>query len=90
MRDTEIAPHHQTELYRPLNEHFGAIASQQLPIADILKNNPAVRPQLDKLLSDSKYSLHELQYFSLKAKYHDIILVFTAQGELVGHLTPSG
>jgi hypothetical protein len=87
MRDTEIAPHHQTDLYRPLNEHFAAIASQQLPMDDILKNNPAMRSQRDKLLNNSKRSPHELQYFSLKAKYHDSILVFTAQGEFVGYLT---
>ncbi|MFI3137362.1 MAG: hypothetical protein QX197_11365 [Methylococcaceae bacterium] len=88
IRDTKIAPHHQTDLYRPLVEHFAEIASQQLPIDKALEHTPTLRPQLDKLLSESKHTVYELQYYLLKAKYHDIILAFTPAGELVGHLTP--
>lgn len=88
MRDDEIAPHHQTELYKPLSKHFAEIATQQLPIDKVIENNSALSPQLDKLLTDTKHQIHELQYYLLKAKYHDIILVFTPKGELVGHLTP--
>ncbi|MCX7089220.1 MAG: hypothetical protein NTV00_14355 [Methylococcales bacterium] len=88
IQDSEIPPHHQTDLYRPLVEHFAEIASQQLPIDKALEHTPTLRPQLDKLLSESKHTVYELQYYLLKAKYHDIILAFTPAGELVGHLTP--
>ncbi|MEQ1635204.1 MAG: hypothetical protein ABL903_00840 [Methylococcales bacterium] len=88
IRQSEIAPHHQTDLYKPLSEHFAEISAQQLKIDKVLEHNPDLRPELDKLLSDTKHQLHDLQYYPLKAKYHDIILAFTPKGELVGHLTP--
>jgi hypothetical protein len=88
IRDAEIAPHHQTDLYRPLAEHFADIIPQQLKIDSALERNPALRPEFEQLLTKSKHTAKELLFFPLKAKYHDIILVFTAKGELAGHLTP--
>lgn len=88
IRDTAIAPHHQTELYRPLSEHFADIAPYQLKIDQVLEHNPALRPLLEDLLAKTQHAQGDLQYFPLKAKYHDIILAFTPQGELIGHLAP--
>lgn len=86
--DREIPPHHQTQLYRPLAEHFKLISTQQIDIDKKIKDIPALQAQLDALLLPTQHAAHDLQYYPLKAKYRDIILVFTPVGELVGHLTP--
>lgn len=88
IRESEIAPHHQTDLYRPLAEHFAEIVPYQLKMDKVLDHNPALQPLLKDLLSKTQHAQSDLQYFHLRAKYHDIILVFTPKGELVGHLTP--
>lgn len=87
IRDSQIAPHHQTELYKPLSEHFAEIAPYQLKMDKVLEHNPALRPLLEDLLTTTHHAQGDLQYFPLRAKYHDIILAFTPKGELVGHLT---
>lgn len=88
IREHQIAPHHQTELYRPLDQNFAGISRFQLDIDKEIKTNPALAPQIDKLLQAGKYDKSELKYFTLQAKYHDMILVFTSFGEQVGYLTP--
>lgn len=86
--EKEIPPHHQTQLYRPLAGHFAEISTHQIDIDKITQANSALQLQLDALLQTTRHATHDLQYYPLKAKYRDIILVFTPAGELVGHLTP--
>jgi hypothetical protein len=83
-----ILPHHQTEFYRPLTDNFEKILPFQVNIDASIKENPVLAAQLDKLLASGHYQKSEMKYFSLKAKYHDMILVFNAKGEQIGYLTP--
>lgn len=87
MREDEIAPHHQTELYRPFAEHFEDIEANQLEIK-LLKLNQGLKEDLEQLLSKTSNTEKDVRVFPLKAKYQELLLVFNLKGEQIGYLTP--
>lgn len=84
--DDTIAPHHQLELYRPLEKYFDEIVRFQLNMDDILENNTKVKQRLNKILAEENKKHDYYYYFSLRSKYHNIILLFSHEGELENHI----
>ncbi|MBL1320661.1 MAG: hypothetical protein COA63_006320 [Methylophaga sp.] len=81
-----IAPHHQLELYRPLEDYFDDIVPFQLNMGYILEHNTDVKMRLNKILAEENKKYGDYYYFSLRSKYHNIILLFSHDGQLENHI----
>lgn len=84
--EDKITPHHQLELYRPLQEYFDETVPLQINIDNILEHNPQVKVRLDEILAKTNKKKLDYYYFSLRSKYHNIILLFNENGELESHI----
>lgn len=83
----QIPPHHQIELYRPLNQHFNALVSQQVDIAKIIANDANIKAKLNAILAANKRQMADYYYFSLRSKYRYIILLFSQQGQWLDYIS---
>lgn len=81
-----IAPHHQTEWYRPLLPNFPAILNFQIALSDKFKQNPVIQTQMKNLEIQSGINKANFRYFFMQAKYKDMVVVFSSEGKLVGYL----
>lgn len=81
-----IAPHQQLELYRPLQDYFDDIVPYQLNMDSILDHNTDVKRQLNNILTENNKKREDFYYFSLRSKYHNIILLFNHEGRLEEHI----
>lgn len=81
-----IAPHYQLELYRPLQDSFDEIVPFQLNMDSILEHNVDVKKRLNSILKETNKKREDYYYFSLRSKYHNIILLFSHEGDLENHI----
>lgn len=82
----QIPPHHQVELYRSLQENFSRIESQQVNIDVIISNNAKMKADLDAILEEGNKQIDDYQYYSLRAKYLNLIMLFSQAGELENYI----
>jgi len=81
-----IPPHHQVNLYQPLQKYFSKILHLQANISEIVKTNSVMKASLMALLKEKKKNIKDYLYFPLLSKYGNIILVFNHQGKIEGHI----
>lgn len=86
INESKLPPHHQIELYRPLSDYFNEIIPFQLNMEDVLTHNDEVKQELDAILANSNNRQDDYYYFSLRSKYHNIILLFSHDGELENYI----
>jgi hypothetical protein len=79
-----IPPYHQIKRFRPIESHYEDIFKHGVDINEIIKNNVAMRKEVDGVISLNNTSLNDNHYISLKSKYRNIILIFNQAGKLLG------
>lgn len=89
--DKQIGPHIQTDLYQPLAKNFNKLAPAQFNIELLRHSSELLNKNLESFLSQSGLKQADLQFYLLRAKYQDMVLIFNQTGQLVGHLMlPNG
>lgn len=83
----QLPPYHQTELYRPLSEHFTEIEAYQADIAKIMTSNSEIKDKLTSIVEGNNRKIDDYSYFLLRSKYRYIILLFNHQGNLVDYIS---
>jgi ElaB/YqjD/DUF883 family membrane-anchored ribosome-binding protein len=86
IRDTGVPPHWDLLLYKPLADFFDEILPFQLNMDDIVAHNSEVKAELEKILAETGKQQNDYFYFSLRSKYHNIILLFSHDGKLENHI----
>lgn len=86
MRDDGIGPHLQTDNYQALTKHFNELSNARLNIEKLRSKSVDLNKQIEKFLQNSGLAPSDIQFYLLKAKYQDMVLIFKTNGELVGHL----
>lgn len=85
MKEKEIPMHIQTDLYQPLLAHFNEIRPFQMT-ETTLRQDPDSNAALQQFLSTSGLKMADLQCYLLQSKYQDMVLIFNAEGKIVGHV----
>lgn len=86
INETRVPPHHDLLLYKSLAEFFDEIVPFQLNINEVIERNAEVKNKLDSILAETKNKRDDYYYFSLRSKYHNIILLFSHDGQLENHI----
>lgn len=76
IKNQNLPPHHQIELYRPLHDHMQDIYQHALDIDEITSRNAKIKSRLQQLLADTGSRQYENKYIGMASKYQNIILVF--------------
>lgn len=84
--EKKLAPFEQFQLYRPFRQNRDEIFVNQLDIDEIVARNAQMRQELDTFLAQSKGDKSDYIYMPLQARYHNVILIFSAAGEVKGTL----
>lgn len=84
--EKQLAPFEQFQLYRPFKESRRAIFIDQLNIDEIISHNEAMRQELDAFLARTGYEKNDFVYMPLNARYHNVILIFSQEGDVMGTL----
>jgi hypothetical protein len=79
-----IPPHEQAWLYQGISENFSRISRSSLDIEEIMATNVDMKQDIEALLAKTRTSLHDNFYIALTSRYRNVVLVFTADGELLG------
>jgi len=82
-----VPPHHQVDLYKPLQNHFFELTTLQVDIEEIIKINTKMKAALMSLLKKKNKKIKNYLYFPLQSRYGNMILVFSPQGEIEGQIT---
>ena len=85
--EQRIPPHEQLVRYRPLAENMQEVRQANLNIQEITDANADMAGQLEAILRRSGTSRDDNLYVALMSRYRNIVLVFSAQDELLGMLT---
>lgn len=86
MTDQKIPAYAQPDLYRKFGNHFSDLADLQLNMKQLRQQQPSINQQFEDFQTKSGIALEDLQFYLLKAKYQDMVLIFTHRGNVVGHL----
>ena len=81
-----IPPHEQIELYKPFNDYYVKVSKLQVNIEDIITNNKQMNDDLMDILQKNGKTLRDYDYYPLRSKYKNIILLFSHQGEWVDYI----
>lgn len=81
-----LAPFEQLHLYRSFKESREAVFTHQLNIDEIVSYNDAMKTELDTFLAESGSEKNDFVYMPLNARYHNVILIFSKEGDVKGTL----
>ena len=84
MEIERIPPHEQVWLYEPLLEHFEQIRRSSLNVEEIMNANAEMKAAIEQVLAKEKAQVSDLVFLALTSRYRNILLIFDAQGDLVG------
>jgi len=88
IKDQNIPPHHQYQLYQPLSNHFPTIGRFGLMMNALAKQNPAILDRIDSLLTKNENTpKEELAIFFLQAKLKNALMVFKKNGTFLGYIS---
>lgn len=82
--ELQIPPHEQTWLYQPLAENFATIRRSSIDIEEVMAANADMKADIESLLDETGTALGDNYYIPLTSRYRNIILVFDAQGQILG------
>lgn len=90
IKNNNIPPHHQLDLYHPLKNFFTELVTYQLNIIKVMEKHKQVRNSMELFLSNNRTKkINDFVYFPLQAKYHNIILIFSTSGEFIDFISVS-
>ena len=84
--EKNLAPFEQFQLYRPLKESLEDIFIHQLDIDEIISHNTAMKKELAVFLAKTGGEKEDFIYMPLNARYHNVILIFSKDGDVAGTL----
>lgn len=79
-----IPPHEQVWLYSPLTEHFAQIRRSSLNAQEIMDENADMKAEIEQVLAREQAQLDNLVFLALTSRYRNVLLIFDANGTLVG------
>lgn len=79
-----IAPIHQVKLYHPLNDFFADIENYRLNISRVKEIDSRLYQRIQDFLDGTAVGIYDANIFVLKAKYHDMALVFKKDFQYLG------
>lgn len=80
------APFEQLHIYRPFKASRDVIFAHALDIDAIVSVNEDMRNELHRFLASSGGEQDDYFYMPLNARYHNVILIFSASGDVLGSL----
>lgn len=83
--EDDIGPHHQPELYQPLEGHFKEIYEREVDIKEIILANTDMRNEITAVLDKTNTELKDNHYVPLESRYRNIVLIFDRNNQLIGH-----
>ncbi|MEE9339164.1 MAG: hypothetical protein V3U87_13885 [Methylococcaceae bacterium] len=86
IKDQKIPPTQQLNLYRSINNFLPQVLEHSIDINEIISHNSDMAEQLQSLLKQTKTKKPDNSYLVLESKYQNIILVFSANAEIIGYL----
>lgn len=87
MAEAAIPPHHQFVLYQALGKHYADLRIRQIDINKAISNDLELKTKLIAILEKSGLKMSDYDYFPLRSKYHNIILMFGHNGELKEYIS---
>ncbi|MBL7004479.1 MAG: hypothetical protein ISR69_10675 [Gammaproteobacteria bacterium] len=81
-----IPPFLIIERYLSLSEHFDKIKIHTIDIHEVMSINKEMKADLLQQLKDQQSKVEDNYYLPLISKYHNIILIFSKSGELIGSI----
>ena len=84
--EQHVPPHHQIASFLPYRDHFSDLSWHGLDIAEIINANRGMKEELDEVLAKHGSNANDYEYLALKAKYRNVVVAFTKNGERVGYL----
>ncbi len=82
--EQKLAPYEQFHLYRPFKENQDKIFSYKIDIDEIITTNAKMKTELDNFLFKSKKKKEDYVYMPLIARYHNVVLIFSNDGDVAG------
>lgn len=82
----DVPPYERMHRYRPLQNNFAEIRRANLNIDEIITNNAQMAESLQEILLQSETGIDDNYYISLVSRYRNIVLVFSAAGDMLGML----
>ena len=79
-----VPPHEQVWLYEPLAEHFEQVRRSSLNVVEIMNANAEMKAGIEQVLAKEKAQVSDLVFLALTSRYRNILLIFDAQGDLLG------
>ncbi|MCH9639598.1 MAG: hypothetical protein K0U40_08905, partial [Betaproteobacteria bacterium] len=67
-------------------ENKDEIFSNQINIDDIISHNEKMKNELETFLTKSENEIDDYIYMPLNARYHNVILIFSKEGDIRGSL----
>ncbi len=84
--EENLAPIEQFQLYRSFKESRDDVFITQLDIDGIVSHNAEMKKELDDFLAKSSSKKEDYIYMPLNARYHNVILIFSKEGDVKGTL----
>lgn len=84
--EENLAPFEQLHLYRSFKENRDDAFISQLDIDEIISHNVAMENELNVFLAESGNQKEDYIYMPLNARYHNVILIFSKEGDVKGTL----
>nr|MBA2483812.1 hypothetical protein [Nitrosomonas sp.] len=81
-----LAPFEQFHLYRPFKVNKDEVFLNQIDINEIISFNEKMKKELASFLAKSSGEKEDYIYMPLNARYHNVILIFSKDGDVLGSL----
>jgi hypothetical protein len=86
VENDQIPPHHQPELFRPFKDKFVELGSMQVDINEVISINAVMNADLMAILTKNNTQIEDYQYYSLRSKFKNIIMLFSHEGEIQDYI----
>jgi hypothetical protein len=84
--EEKLAPFEQFHLYRSFEENKDEAFLYQINIEKIISSNTKMKKELEFFLAKSEGRMDDYIYMPLNARYHNVILIFSKDGDVLGSL----
>lgn len=84
--EKKLAPMEQSRLYRSFKENRDEVFDRRIDIDQIIAVNEGMKKELEVFLAESKGGVDDYIYMPLNARYHNVILIFSKEGDVKGTL----
>lgn len=81
-----LAPFEQFQLYRPFKANRDEIFAYSIDIEAVITHNGKMKDELENFLLKTKGKIEDYRYMPLNARYHNVVLIFSKDGDIQGTL----